>query len=86
MSLTIGQLLHAISCRSEKHSFFHGPKLPPNPYFTLALTGSLALQGLAMVVPGLRAILGLTPISLVDALVIGATALTPLLVNEAAKG
>jgi len=85
-SLTIGQLLHAISCRSETHSFYRNRKLPPNRYFTLALTGSLALQGLAMLVPGLRAILGLTPIGIVDALVIGATAVTPLLVNEAAKG
>ncbi len=84
-SLTIGQLLHAISCRSETHSFFRNQNLPPNRYFTLALTGSLALQGLAMLVPGIRTILGLTPINLMDALVIGATAVTPLLVNEAAK-
>ena len=36
-SLTSGQLLHAISCRSETHSIFSSEKLPPNPYLTMAL-------------------------------------------------
>ena len=60
-SLTTGQLLHAISCRSETHSIFSSEKLPPNQYLTLALGGSLFLQMLTMVVPGLRSILGLSP-------------------------
>ena len=28
-SLTTGQLLHAVSCRSEAHSIFSHEKLPP---------------------------------------------------------
>jgi P-type Ca2+ transporter type 2C len=84
-SLTTGQLLHAISCRSEKHSIFSAGKLPPNPYLTMALGGSLVMQFLTMVVPGLRSLLGLTPVGLLDGAVISATALLPLVVNEATK-
>ncbi len=84
-SLTTGQLLHAISCRSEKHSIFSSEKLPPNPYLTMAAGGSLAVQFLTMVAPGLRSLLGLAPVSLLDGLVISGSALLPLVVNEATK-
>ena len=84
-SLTTGQLLHAISCRSETHSIFSSEKLPPNRYLTMALGGSLFLQFLTMVVPGLRSLLGLAPVGLLDGLVISGTALLPLVVNEATK-
>ncbi|MFI5355338.1 MAG: cation-translocating P-type ATPase, partial [Desulfobaccales bacterium] len=84
-SLTTGQLLHAISCRSETHTIFSRGKLPPNPYLTMALGGSLFMQFLTMVVPGLRSLLGLAPVGLLDGLVISASALLPLLVNEATK-
>ena len=84
-SLTTGQLLHAISCRSETHSIFSPGKLPPNRYLTMAVGGSLAVQFLTMVVPGLRSLLGLAPVGLLDGLVISGSALLPLLVNEATK-
>lgn len=84
-SLTSGQLLHAISCRSETHSIFSQGKLPPNKYLRWALGGSLLLQIGAMFMPGLRTILGLAPVGLLDGLVIGSTALLPLVVNEATK-
>jgi len=83
--LTTGQLLHAVSCRSEAHSIFSHEKLPPNRYLNLALGGSLFVQLGAMFIPGLRSILGLAPVGLLDGLVIGSTALLPLLVNEATK-
>jgi Ca2+-transporting ATPase len=38
-----------------------------------------------MVVPGLRNFLGVTPLSLVDAAVIGASAVLPFIGNEAIK-
>jgi Ca2+-transporting ATPase len=85
-SLTIGQLLHAISCRSETHRVGSAAPLPPNRYLDLALLGSLSVQGLALVVPGLRSLLGIAPIDLLDALVIGGSALFPLVINEASKG
>ena len=84
-SLTLGQLLHAYSCRSETHSIFDKGKLPPNPYLNVAIAGSVGLQVLAMVVPGLRTLLGITPIGFIDWVVVGGSAVLPLIVNEATK-
>ncbi|MCL5237281.1 MAG: cation-transporting P-type ATPase [Nitrospirae bacterium] len=85
MGLAMSQLLHAISCRSEKHGIFDKEKLPPNRYLDMALGGSFALQALTVAVPGLRRLLGITPISLIDALVVGGSSVVPLVVNEATK-
>jgi Ca2+-transporting ATPase len=85
-SLTVGQLLHAFSCRSHTHSLFRAHSLPANPYLTFAVGGSLALQLLALVMPGLRGLLGLTPLTLLDSAVVGASAILPLVMNEATKG
>ncbi len=84
-SLTIGQLLHALSCRSEHTSMFHRRELPANPHLTVAVGGSLALQALTMVFPPLRAALGLTAPALLDVAVIAGTSLAALVFNEAAK-
>ncbi len=78
-------MLHAVSCRSDRHSLFSSGRLPNNPYLNWAVGGSLALQGLTIFIPGLRSLLNLTPLGLLDGLVIGATAVLPLLVNEATK-
>ncbi|MFB2982032.1 cation-translocating P-type ATPase, partial [Microseira sp. BLCC-F43] len=85
MSLTSAQLLHALYCRSKKHSIYSGEKLPPNQYLTLALGGSFALQILAAFVPGLRGLLQIAPLNIVDTAVIGTSAVLPLLVNEGTK-
>lgn len=84
-SLSMGQLLHAISCRSETSGIFSGEKLPPNKYLRIALGGSFAVQALTIFFPPLRGLLGLTPIGLLDGAVIAGTAALPLLVNEGAK-
>jgi Ca2+-transporting ATPase len=84
-SLTIGQLLHAFSCRSEHTSMFHGRSLPANPYLNLAVGGSLALQALTMVFPPLRAVLGLAAPAALDLAVIAGTSLAALMLNETAK-
>jgi Ca2+-transporting ATPase len=84
-SLTTGQLLHAITSRSEKHSIFDTTPLPPNPYLNAALIGSLGLQALSLVIPGLRSLLGITPIGLLDGVVIGTSAVLPFVINEATK-
>jgi Ca2+-transporting ATPase len=86
MSLTMAQLLHALSCRSERHSLFGKETLPSNPYLNAGLAFSLGLQVLTMAIPGLRSFLGLAPIGLLDAAVIGGAAILPLAVNEATKG
>ncbi len=76
----------ALSCRSEKLSIYDKEKLPPNKYLNMALGGSLGLQLLTFVVPGLRSLLGTAPINLFDAAAIGIGSILPLLVNEATKG
>ena len=85
-SLTLAQLFHAISCRSEKVSIYDKEKLPTNKYLTLALGGSIGLQLLTFVVPGLRNLLGLSPLNLFDGAIIGISSILPLLINEATKG
>ncbi|MCM2359970.1 MAG: cation-transporting P-type ATPase [Geobacteraceae bacterium] len=85
MSLTSAQLLHALSCRSETVTMYDSARLPPNRYLSWALGGSFALQALTLAVPGLRRFLGVTPVTLMDGLVIGGSAVLPLVVNEATK-
>ena len=83
MSLVTGQLLHALSCRSPKP--LSTIQLPPNHYLTLALGGSLTLQLICLVIPGLRNLLKVTPLNPLDGVIIGNSALLPLLFNEATK-
>jgi Ca2+-transporting ATPase len=84
-SLTLAQLVHAISCRSDTHSIFSKGKLPRNPYLNWAIGGSLAVQLLAMLVPGVRGLLGITRMGGLDTLVAVAGAIGPMLINEASK-
>jgi P-type Ca2+ transporter type 2C len=84
-SLTIAQLLHALACRSENRVIGSRAPLPPNPYLTVAIGGSLALQALTMVFGPLRRFLGLTPPGLMDLAVLAATTVLPLVVNETLK-
>jgi Ca2+-transporting ATPase len=86
LSLSSGQLLHALSCRSTERSVFGGNPLPPNPYLAGAIGGSFAIQGLAVAVPGLRNLLGNTPINVADGAVIAGTSVLPLIMNELTKG
>jgi Ca2+-transporting ATPase len=86
MSLTSGQLLHALSCRSPQHSIFDfDQELPPNPYLITALGGSFVLQFLVGGIPWLRNLLKITPVDALDGIVIGSSALLPLVVNETTK-
>ncbi len=84
-ALISGQILHAFPSRSEKYTIFEFRHRQSNPILTLTVVGSLALQGAVFMVPWLRNLLGVTTINLTDALVIGAGALGPLLINESAK-
>ncbi len=84
-SLTIGQLMHAFSCRSRNRSIFDRQQLPPNPALSWSVGGSLALQVLTMMVPGLRNFLGVTRLSLMDTAVIGLSSVMPFIINEARK-
>jgi Ca2+-transporting ATPase len=81
-TLTTGQLLHAISCRSGAHSIYDADTLPRNPRLELALAGSLVVQAAANLLPALRSVLGMTPMGWADLLLVGAGSGIPLLVNE----
>jgi len=85
-SLTIGQLLHALSCRSESSHLPGQDKMPANPYLAIALGGSLLLQAMTLFVPPLRNFLGVATLGLADLAVVGGSAVIPLIVNETAKG
>jgi Ca2+-transporting ATPase len=91
MGLMLGQIFHLQSCRSEHQRWFGfyarsgSENLKPNRILQVTLLGSLALQGMAITLPGLRNILGLVPISLVDGTVVAGSALLPLVLNEASK-
>lgn len=85
MSLTLAQLLHALSCRSKNRCLLGSHRLQPNRYLAIALSGSIGLQLLSVLIPGLQQLLRITPLSLMDAAIIGSSALVPLIVNEASK-
>jgi P-type Ca2+ transporter type 2C len=85
LSLTIGQLLHALSCRSDTKTIFDSKRMPPNKYLTGALAGSLGLQAIAMVTPGLRSLLNISPIGIMDGIIVAGGAVFPLLANEGIK-
>jgi len=84
-SLTLAQLIHAYSCRSDHYSIFSKEKLPRNPSLLMATGGSVALQVAAMTIPQLRKFLGSTTIGMADSVVIAASAAAPILCNELVK-
>jgi Ca2+-transporting ATPase len=85
MTLTVAQLLHALSCRSEYRTIFDRELGPMNFPLKLGVGGSLGLQMLAATVPGLRSLLGMGRLGPGDWLAIGLGAGIPLLTNEALK-
>lgn len=84
-SLMLGQLLHAYSCRSRHRGLFGNGKGERNRKLDLAIGGSIGLQLLANVIPGLRSLLGLGGGSILDIGVVLAGATIPMLINDATK-
>ncbi|MCX7673728.1 MAG: cation-transporting P-type ATPase [Thiobacillaceae bacterium] len=85
MSITLGQLLHALSCRSDTHGLFTRGRLPDNRWLTLALSGTALLQAGTVLLPPLRGLLGNSLPQPADWLAIAAGAGLPYLAIEAAK-
>ncbi|MEO0644937.1 MAG: HAD-IC family P-type ATPase [Cyanobacteria bacterium J06650_10] len=85
MALTIAQVLHTLSCRSETETFWQLQSRLPNRWVTGAIALSLSLQLLPILVPSLMALLKLTPLALLDWLVVAICALLPLFINESSK-
>ena len=82
-TISTGQLLYALACRSDQRSGLSG--LRDNPALLAGIGGMLALQGATVVVPPLRALLATTPLGLADLAVIGVGAVAPLTLREALK-
>jgi Ca2+-transporting ATPase len=82
-TLTASQLLHALSCRSDDRSGLAG--LGTSPALAGAIGASLALQAATVAVPSLRALLGTTPLGLVDWALVAGGAVLPLAVREVEK-
>jgi Ca2+-transporting ATPase len=86
LSLITGQMLHALTCRSDRQGLCGGGgRLAGNRWLRLALGGSLAVQLAAAVLPPTRRRLGLAPIGLGDGLVTAAAGILPFVINELAK-
>ena len=82
-TLSAGQLLYALACRSRERSGLH--RLGENPALIAGVGGMLALQAATVIAPPLRALLATTPLGLADLALIGAGATVPLVVREALK-
>ncbi|THK35352.1 cation-transporting P-type ATPase [Ensifer sp. MPMI2T] len=84
-SLVTAQLLHAITCRSSTRSVFDRGSRPANPALTAILAGSVAAQSAALFVPGIRRLLGLAPLGILDAGIMLAGGTLPFVIAEARK-
>lgn len=84
-ALTLGQLLHAASCRSDRHGIFAAGKSGRNRQLDVALGASFGLQVLGNLLPGLRRLLGTGGLSPLDLLVTLAGAGLPVMINEILK-
>jgi P-type Ca2+ transporter type 2C len=84
-SLVTAQLLHALNYRST-HGDAEGSQLTRNPILPSIIGASLVAQSAAMLVPGLRNLVGVAPIGILDAVAMVAGGVLPFLVmNEARK-
>jgi Ca2+-transporting ATPase len=84
-TLTLAQLLHAISCRSEHRVFWERGAAPVHAPLLAAVGGTMALQLAVNLAPPVRRFLNLAPMGLLDVLVTVAGAAAPLMINETAK-
>ena len=82
MALVLIHPFQAMSCRSSRLSWW---QLPPNPWVPLSLIALLALQWLAVELGPLALLLGTTPLTRADWLVLAFGVLWPVVVLEALK-
>ena len=76
---------HALNARSERRSVFRVP-FAANPFLIVAILGAQALHIGAMYLPGLRDVLDMQPVRIVEWLSVLAVAASLLVVMEAFKG
>ncbi len=85
VALTAGQLLHALSCRSEEHNIWGGERLPANPALSRTMLALGLLTGGALLLPWSRRLLGVAGMTPGDWLLAGAAGGASYLTNEAIK-
>jgi Ca2+-transporting ATPase len=85
LTLSSAQLLHSITCKSEKHSLFSHQYIKPNKYLKLSLLASFGLQTGTILFPPLRNLLRLTPLGITDLFVVGGCSMLSFLLNEGKK-
>ncbi len=84
-SLTLNELAHSLSSRSKYRNVFGGQKLSSNPHLIRVIGGMARLQAMVSTVPALRRLLGTSPLRPPDLLILAASVLLPLVVNELTK-
>jgi Ca2+-transporting ATPase len=82
MALVLIHPFQAMSCRSSRLNWW---QLPPNPWVPLSLIALLALQWMAVELQPLALLLGTTPLTRADWLVLAFGVLWPVTVLEALK-
>jgi hypothetical protein len=82
MALVLVHPFQAMSCRSERLSWW---QLPPNPWVPLSLIALFVLQWLAIEYRPLARLLGTVPLTRADWIVLGFGVLWPVAVLEAMK-
>ncbi len=84
-SLTVAQLLHALSCRSDSHRLIGGYRFPPNRLLTVSVLTAIAATALTAFFPPARRLLGTAPLGPTDWAVSAAAATLPFLGIEGSK-
>ena len=84
LSLSLARLWHVFNMRSAGSKLWSN-EITRNPFIWLALLLCLGLLGIALAIPGLRAILGLTLPSATGWWLVLAVSLLPLVVGQAVK-
>jgi P-type Ca2+ transporter type 2C len=85
-TLTLSELTHSWSARSEHRVLFGGGQhLTPNPHLKRTILAMGGLQAAVSLLPPFRRLLGTAPMGLVDLAVVAGGVLLPLMVNEATK-
>jgi Ca2+-transporting ATPase len=85
LALTVAQLLHALSGRSETETLFDRTGRPPNRRLDLAVALLIAVQLGALALPPLRRLLGLQGLRLADLAVVGAADMAAFAANQGLK-
>ncbi|TCU04847.1 cation-translocating P-type ATPase [Rhizobium sullae] len=82
ISLVMAQLLHALTSRSDAESIFARSSRPPNRALSLIIGGSMVVQTAGLFTPFVRRLLGIAPITGMDAAVTLAGGTLPFLTME----